>query len=298
MYPHVGVDASGLATLRSTVVAALGRLRALVPRAYAPALASAVPVPAGHRYAMAHRAATSTALGAAAAVPAATASSSGNVGRRTRSPSSGSSGASATGTAATGTSAARRARPAASDTDSRRMMDLVERAQSGDAEAFGRLYDQYSDTVYRYIYYRVGGKATAEDLTSETFLRALRRIGTFTWQGRDFGAWLVTIARNLVADHFKSSRFRLEVTTGEMLDANEVERSPEESVLESLSNAALLEAVRRLNPQQQECVTLRFLQGLSVAETARAMGKNEGAIKTLQYRAVRTLARLLPQDAR
>ena len=179
-----------------------------------------------------------------------------------------------------------------------RMMDLVERAQDGETEAFGRLYDHYSDTVYRYIYYRVGGKATAEDLTSETFLRALRRIGTFTWQGRDFGAWLVTIARNLVADHFKSSRFRLEVTTGEMLDANEVERSPEDSVLESLSNAALLDAVRKLNPQQQECVTLRFLQGLSVAETARVMGKNEGAIKTLQYRAVRTLARLLPDDAR
>ncbi|MFF4977935.1 ECF subfamily RNA polymerase sigma factor, BldN family [Streptomyces sp. NPDC001083] len=185
------------------------------------------------------------------------------------------------------------ARRPAADSDSARMMDLVERAQAGEADAFGRLYDQYSDTVYRYIYYRVGGKATAEDLTSETFLRALRRIGTFTWQGRDFGAWLVTIARNLVADHFKSSRFRLEVTTGEMLDANEVERSPEDSVLEPLSNAALLDAVRRLNPQQQECVTLRFLQGLSVAETARVMGKNEGAIKTLQYRAVRTLARLL-----
>ena len=161
------------------------------------------------------------------------------------------------------------------------MMDLVERAQAGEADAFGRLYDQYSDTVYRYIYYRVGGKATAEDLTSETFLRALRRISTFTWQGRDFGAWLVTIARNLVADHFKSSRFRLEVTTGEMLDANEVERSPEDSVLESLSNAALLQAVRRLNPQQQECVTLRFLQGLSVAETARVMGKNEGRDQNL-----------------
>lgn len=184
------------------------------------------------------------------------------------------------------------------ETEHNPIMELVERAQAGESEAFGRLYDHYSDTVYRYIYYRVGSRATAEDLTSETFLRALRRIGTFTWQGRDFGAWLVTIARNLVADHFKSSRFRLEVTTGEMLDSNECERSPEDSVLESLSNAALLEAVRRLNPQQQECVTLRFLQGLSVAETARIMGKNEGAIKTLQYRAVRTLARLLPPDAR
>jgi RNA polymerase sigma-70 factor (ECF subfamily) len=184
------------------------------------------------------------------------------------------------------------------DAESMRMLALVQLAQDGDGEAFGQLYDAYSDTVYRYIYYRVGSKATAEDLTSETFLRALRRIGTFTWQGRDFGAWLVTIARNLVADHFKSSRFRLEVTTGEMLDANEVERSPEDSVLEQLSNEALLTAVRKLNPQQQECVTLRFLQGLSVAETARVMGKNEGAIKTLQYRAVRTLARLLPEDAR
>ncbi|HEV7627216.1 MAG TPA: ECF subfamily RNA polymerase sigma factor, BldN family [Streptomyces sp.] len=288
MYPHVGVDASGLATLRSTVVAVFGRLcDALVPHAYAvPALATAAPVPAGHSYTFVDRTTARTAPGAAHSTAAA--APAGNIGRRTRSGSSGSA----------GTSTARRARPAASDTDNRRMMDLVERAQSGEADAFGNLYDQYSDTVYRYIYYRVGSKATAEDLTSETFLRALRRIGTFTWQGRDFGAWLVTIARNLVADHFKSSRFRLEVTTGEMLDANEVERSPEDSVLESLSNAALLDAVHRLNPQQQECVTLRFLQGLSVAETARSMGKNEGAIKTLQYRAVRTLARLLPQDAR
>ncbi|MFJ9345429.1 ECF subfamily RNA polymerase sigma factor, BldN family [Streptomyces sp. NPDC101237] len=261
MYPHVGVDASGLATLRATVATVKETLRGLVPTAYAvPALATTAPI--GPCYALAD--------GSAA------------VGRRGR----------GAGTAAT------TARRPAADSDSARMMDLVERAQAGESDAFGRLYDQYSDTVYRYIYYRVGGKATAEDLTSETFLRALRRIGTFTWQGRDFGAWLVTIARNLVADHFKSSRFRLEVTTGEMLDANEVERSPEDSVLESLSNAALLDAVRRLNPQQQECVTLRFLQGLSVAETARVMGKNEGAIKTLQYRAVRTLARLLPDDAR
>jgi RNA polymerase sigma-70 factor, ECF subfamily len=258
VYPHVGVDASGLATLRASVI---DRLRGFVPTAYAvPAFAT--PAPAGPCYALAERSAA--------------------VGRR--------------GTRAASTTSTVR-RPTA-DSDSARMMDLVERAQAGEADAFGRLYDQYSDTVYRYIYYRVGGKATAEDLTSETFLRALRRISTFTWQGRDFGAWLVTIARNLVADHFKSSRFRLEVTTGEMLDANEVARSPEDSVLESLSNAALLQAVRRLNPQQQECVTLRFLQGLSVAETARVMGKNEGAIKTLQYRAVRTLARLLPDDAR
>lgn len=282
MYPHVGVDASGLATLRATV---LDHLRGFVPTAYAvPAFATprlAASGPAASCYALADG--IEKVPGRSSVVEGRRSGDGRAAGRRAG---RGSSGASTT------------ARRPSADSDSARMMELVERAQAGEAEAFGRLYDQYSDTVYRYIYYRVGGKATAEDLTSETFLRALRRISTFTWQGRDFGAWLVTIARNLVADHFKSSRFRLEVTTGEMLDANEVERSPEDSVLESLSNAALLEAVRKLNPQQQECVTLRFLQGLSVAETARVMGKNEGAIKTLQYRAVRTLARLLPEDAR
>jgi RNA polymerase sigma-70 factor (ECF subfamily) len=175
---------------------------------------------------------------------------------------------------------------------------LVERAQSGEAEAFGLIYDRYVDTVFRFVYFRVGNRQLAEDLTSDTFLRALKRIGSFTWQGRDLGAWLVTIARNLVADHFKSGRYRLEVTTGDVLDADREDRgpegSPEAAVVEHITNVALLTAVKQLNPEQQECIVLRFLQGFSVAETAEAMGKNEGAIKALQYRAVRALARLLP----
>lgn len=175
---------------------------------------------------------------------------------------------------------------------------LVERAQGGEAEAFGLIYDRYVDTVFRFIYFRVGNRQLAEDLTSDTFLRALKRIGSFTWQGRDLGAWLVTIARNLVADHFKSGRYRLEVTSGDVLDADREDRgpegSPEAAVVDHVTNVALLTAVKQLNPEQQECIVLRFLQGFSVAETAQAMGKNEGAIKALQYRAVRALARLLP----
>ncbi|MFL6241087.1 MAG: sigma-70 family RNA polymerase sigma factor [Actinomycetes bacterium] len=173
---------------------------------------------------------------------------------------------------------------------------LVARAQAGDGEAFGELYDRYVDLVYRYVYYRVGSQALAEDLTSEAFLRALRRITSFTWQGRDIGAWFITIARNLVADHFKSGRYRMEVATADMLDADRAEDGPEGAVIDSLTNATLLEAVKQLGAEQQECVVLRFLQGLSVAETALAMGKNEGAIKALQYRAVRALGRLLPED--
>lgn len=175
---------------------------------------------------------------------------------------------------------------------------LVERAQAGDSEAFGLIYDRYLDTVFRFIYFRVGNRQLAEDLTADTFLRALKRIGSFTWQGRDLGAWLVTIARNLVADHFKSGRYRLEVTTGDVLDADREDRgpegSPEAAVVDHITNVALLTAVTHLNPEQQECIVLRFLHGFSVAETAQAMGKNDGAIKALQYRAVRALHRLLP----
>ncbi|MER7893604.1 ECF subfamily RNA polymerase sigma factor, BldN family [Micromonospora sp. NPDC094482] len=199
--------------------------------------------------------------------------------------------------AGTGSTTGYPSRPDPSD-PATEVWGLVERAQAGEAEAFGLIYDRYVDTVFRFVYFRVGNRQLAEDLTSDTFLRALKRIGSFTWQGRDLGAWLVTIARNLVADHFKSGRYRLEVTTGDVLDADREDRgpegSPEAAVVEHITNVALLTAVKQLNPEQQECIVLRFLQGFSVAETARAMGKNEGAIKALQYRAVRALARLLP----
>src|SRR5688572_10170090 len=131
---------------------------------------------------------------------------------------------------------------------------LVHRAQGGDADAFGELYDRYVDLVYRYVYYRVGSKALAEDLVSETFLRALRRISTFTWQGRDFAAWLITIARNLIADHYKSGKYRLEVATADMLDADRATDGPESEVLDAITNASLLDAVKQLNSEQQECV--------------------------------------------
>ncbi|HEX8003433.1 MAG TPA: ECF subfamily RNA polymerase sigma factor, BldN family [Mycobacteriales bacterium] len=185
---------------------------------------------------------------------------------------------------------------AAAEAISADVVDLVGRAQAGEAEAFGALYDRYVDMVYRYVYYRVGNQSLTEDMVSETFLRALRRIGSFTWQGRDFGAWLVTIARNLIADHYKSSRYKLEVQTADMLDADRAQDGPENEVLDSITNLTLLEAVKMLGAEQQECIVLRFLQGFSVTETALAMGKNEGAIKALQYRAVQSLKRLLPAE--
>ena len=179
-----------------------------------------------------------------------------------------------------------------------RMRALVELAQGGDGEAFGIVYDHYVDAVYRYVYYRVASHQLAEDLTSETFLRALRRLDSYTWQGKDFGAWLTTIARNLVTDHVKSSRFKLEVTTAEMLDADQVEDGIEDAVVDRVAHGVVLDALRDLKPEQQECVVLRFLQGLSVAETAEVMGRSVGAVKQLQLRALRALARVVPETLR
>ena len=175
---------------------------------------------------------------------------------------------------------------------------LVHQAQQGDAEAFGRLYDHYLTMVHRYLVHRVGDRALAEDFTSETFVRALRRIDSLSFQGRDVGAWLVTIARNIVRDHVKSSRFRLEVTTADMRDADRATDGPEDAVVQALTNEQLLACIRQLGSEQQECISLRFLQGLSVAETAAVMGKRDGAIKALQHRAVRRLADLLPEGLR
>ena len=182
--------------------------------------------------------------------------------------------------------------------EGQRLIALVELARAGDAEAFGMLYDHYQPSVYRFLYYRVGSAAVAEDITSETFLRALRNMGSFRWQGKDFGAWLTTIARNLATDHAKSGRSRLEVTTEDMSLHDSAVEGPEGAVLAAITNEALLAALRQLPPEQQDCLVLRFLQSRSIAETAEVLGRSEGAVKQLQLRAVRNLARRFPEGLR
>jgi RNA polymerase sigma-70 factor (ECF subfamily) len=189
-------------------------------------------------------------------------------------------------------------RPPGEQADALRVSALVDLARRGDSEAFGQLYDFYSASVYRFVYYRVATTQLAEDLTSETFFRALRAISSFQWQGKDFGAWLTTIARNLVVDHYKSARSRLETSMPSVGEWEETAANPEQRAIQSLTNELLRAKLAELPGDQQECLVLRFLNSCSIAETAEVMGKSDGAVKQLQLRAIRNLARLMPQDLR
>ncbi len=184
------------------------------------------------------------------------------------------------------------------ESERERLIALVELARSGDKDAFGLLYDHYQASVYRFLYYRTRSQALAEDLTSETFFRALRSMNNFRWQGKDFGAWLMTIARNLTTDHFKAGRTRLEMTTEDMSPHDDTTEGPESAVLAGLTNEVLLTALAELPTEQRECLIMRFLQGMSIAETAKALQRSDGAVKQLQLRGVRNLAKLMPEGLR
>lgn len=171
------------------------------------------------------------------------------------------------------------------------VIDLVDRAQRGDGAAFTALYDRYIDQIYGYVYRRVRHRQTAEDLCGDVFLRAYRRLETFEWQGVDLGAWITTIARNRVHDHFKSARFRLERSTDVIRDEPVLGAvdDPERVALarEMARNLGL--ALDALKDEHREVIELRFVHGMSVAETAVAMSRTVGATKALQYRALKKL---------
>ena len=179
---------------------------------------------------------------------------------------------------------------------------LVAAAQAGDAEAFGELYRRYEHKVHTFVSWRLGGgngwagrRETAEDITAAVFTRAFARIRTVEYRGRDIGAWFTTIARNLVADHYKAASTRLSqpVDIADVLDHHEQGDPSTDPLVGVVMKRELREdieaALATLTPEQATVVRLRFLRELSVDETRLAMGLSEGAVKALQSRAVARL---------
>lgn len=173
--------------------------------------------------------------------------------------------------------------------------ELVAAAQRGDREAFGQLYAEYAGMVSKFVAGKVPDLGLAEDLTNETFLRALRRIDSVSDQGRDVGVWFTTIARNLVLDHLKSSRHRLERTAAEIPEpaGTSVVTNPEDAVIQKDAAARLWRQVDHLPPDQRECIRLRFGQDLSSAQTAAVMGRSEPAVRALRHRALTRLREVM-----
>lgn len=171
---------------------------------------------------------------------------------------------------------------------------LVTRAQQGDREAFAELYRMHHGVIATLIGRRVrSNPALAEDLTADVFVKAWAKIATFTWTGTSIRAWLCTIARHVVADHFKTAAARHLTYVDQITQVGDtwapLETNPEDTVLSSLAVADLHHALSEITPRQQVVIRLRFLGGMSVSETARTMGTTDAAVKTLQWRALGSL---------
>ncbi len=170
--------------------------------------------------------------------------------------------------------------------------ELIQRAVSGDPDAFATLYDAYLEQIYRFIFFRVGDEQTAEDLTSQVFLKAWDNLSSYQMRGLPFSAWLFRIARNSVIDFYRTFK---ETTPLEPAALDKPD--PAAGVADKVERRLLAEEIRRalqhLTEEQQQVLTLRFIEGLSTAEVAQVLGKRQGAIRALQMRGLQALAEIM-----
>jgi RNA polymerase sigma-70 factor, ECF subfamily len=173
---------------------------------------------------------------------------------------------------------------------------LVERAQRGDRDALEELYLLHFDRIYSYLHLSVGNRHDAEDLTTQTFLKMLESIKRFRWRSAPFSAWLFRIAHNLAMDHFRAHRrWQPEEDVPEL--PGSAEPSAEAEAMQSIGRASMLKLIETLSEDQQQVLTLKFVFNFANAEVATILGKTEGAIKSLQHRALVSLQKKLQQPA-
>jgi len=175
-----------------------------------------------------------------------------------------------------------------------RIADLVDRASKGSGEAFGQLYQMYVDRIYNYIYYKTGHSVDAEDLTEQVFIKAWEAIRRFRFEGKPFAAWLFKVARNVVIDHYRTRKNNSDLS--EVISAIAKEGDPEAFAQRRATAQMLMTAIRRLTDEQQQVILLKFVDGMDNTEISATMGKKEGAIRALQYRALLALQRILQHE--
>jgi RNA polymerase sigma-70 factor (ECF subfamily) len=176
-----------------------------------------------------------------------------------------------------------------------RLRRLVERAQRGERSAFEELYQIHFDRIYGYLHMSVGNRHDAEDLTNQVFVKMIESIRKFRWRKVPFSAWLFRIAHNLAMDHFRANRRW--VVEEDVQPLGVPERSAEDAAMAVLGEAEALSAINQLSAEQRQVLTLKFVFHFSNAEAAEILEKTEGAVKSLQHRALVALQRrdLVPQ---
>lgn len=172
---------------------------------------------------------------------------------------------------------------------------LVQRATSGDSNAFGELYDMYVDRVYRHVYYRVSNVADAEDLTQQVFVKAWKAIGRYKKAASPFIAWLITISHNLVVDFYRTKKEKTYLDAEVVAD--NLASSPEQLTEARFEQQHLRRAIHQLRGEQQQVVLLRFIEGFGYEEIASLMDKKEGTIRVIQHRALLKLRHILEEEA-
>src|SRR5437763_14182372 len=176
----------------------------------------------------------------------------------------------------------------------KRVRALVDRAQKGDRSALEELYLIHFDRIYSYLHVSVGNRHDAEDLTTQTFLKMLESIGKFRWQSAPFSAWLFRIAHNLAMDHFRARRrWQPEEEVPEPL--GEEEPSAELQAMHSIGRQSMLALIEDLSSEQQQVLTLKFVFNFQNADVATILGKTDGAIKSLQHRALVSLQKQIQE---
>jgi RNA polymerase sigma-70 factor (ECF subfamily) len=171
--------------------------------------------------------------------------------------------------------------------------ELIHRAQDGDQAMVAALYEHFNRGIFRYLYYRVGDRQTAEDLTSEVFVRMLRFISGFRPPSSTFQAWLFQIARNVANDHFRKSGSHPLSELSEALPAEST--ALDDAVERHLTTERLRQAVLLLSESQRDVIVLRFISTMPISDVAQALNKSEDAIKGLQRRALMTLRNILTE---
>jgi RNA polymerase sigma-70 factor, ECF subfamily len=172
---------------------------------------------------------------------------------------------------------------------------LVERAQQGDRDALEELYLLHFDRIYGYLHVSVGNRHDAEDLTTQTFLKMLEKIDTFRWRSAPFSAWLFRIAHNLAMDHFRAGR-RWQPEEEVPEPPGEEEASAELEAMRTIGRESMLRLIEELSPEQQQVLTLKFVFGFANGDVATILDKSEGAIKSLQHRALASLQKRVARE--